>query len=104
MRAGSGVVLENSSVTWPSHSGSKGVTLTMIPHLAYVELCTMRSLATKLCSFGTEISKTSSSPAGSMLSTTSHIGPSSRGLKYKSPVASATLRASKYDADWADDI
>src|ERR1700721_309619 len=36
MRAGSGVVLENSSVTWPSHSGSKGVTLTMIPQRAYV--------------------------------------------------------------------
>src|ERR1700722_13005952 len=36
MRAGNGVVLENSSVTCPSHSGSKGVTLTIIPHLAYV--------------------------------------------------------------------
>src|ERR1700722_7715679 len=36
MRAGSGVVLENSRVTCPSHSGSKGVTLTMTPHLAYV--------------------------------------------------------------------
>src|SRR6266852_3429877 len=31
-----GVVLENSSVTCPSHSGSKGVTFTIIPHLAYV--------------------------------------------------------------------
>src|ERR1700724_2684098 len=38
MRAGSGVVLENSSVTWPSHSGSSGVTLTMIPQRAYVLL------------------------------------------------------------------
>ena len=36
--AGNGVVLENSSVTWPSHPGSKGVTLTIIPHLAYVDL------------------------------------------------------------------
>ena len=32
--AGKFVVLENSRVTCPSHSGSKGVTLTMIPHLA----------------------------------------------------------------------
>src|SRR6185369_5787799 len=38
MRAGSGVVLENSSVTCPSHSGSNGVTLTMIPQRAYVDL------------------------------------------------------------------
>src|ERR1044072_1964137 len=38
MRAGSGVVLENSSVTCPSHSGSSGVTLTMIPQRAYVDL------------------------------------------------------------------
>src|SRR5580765_6639449 len=38
MRAGSGVVLENSSVTWPSHSGSSGVTFTMIPQRAYVDL------------------------------------------------------------------
>ena len=35
--AGKGVVFENSNVTWPSHSGSKGVTLTIIPHLAYVD-------------------------------------------------------------------
>src|SRR5258708_39386199 len=38
MRAGSGVVLENSSVTWPSHSGSSGVTFTMMPQRAYVLL------------------------------------------------------------------
>src|SRR6188474_2383817 len=38
MRAGSGVVLENSSVTCPSHSGSNGVTLTMMPQRAYVDL------------------------------------------------------------------
>src|SRR3954462_12912840 len=38
MRAGSGVVFENSSVTWPSHSGSNGVTLTMMPQRAYVDL------------------------------------------------------------------
>src|SRR4051812_8419864 len=37
MRAGSGVVLEISRVTVPSHSGSNGVTLTMIPHRAYVD-------------------------------------------------------------------
>src|ERR1039458_2594258 len=36
--AGKGVVFEISKVAIPSHSGSKGVTLTMIPHLAYVLL------------------------------------------------------------------
>src|ERR1700704_3948890 len=40
MRAGNGVVLLISSVTNPSHSGSKGVTFTMIPHRAYVLLPT----------------------------------------------------------------
>src|SRR6185503_4154318 len=38
--AGSGVVFEISSVTKPSHSGSKGVTFTMIPQRAYVDLPT----------------------------------------------------------------
>src|SRR5690606_4003286 len=37
-RAGSGVVLLNSRVTCPSHSGSSGVTLTMMPQRAYVLL------------------------------------------------------------------
>src|SRR6478735_4408345 len=41
MRAGSGVVFEISSVTKPSHSGSKGVTLVMIPQRAYVDLPTV---------------------------------------------------------------
>src|SRR6266571_6137228 len=36
MRAGSGVVLLISNVTKPSHSGSNGVTFTMIPQRAYV--------------------------------------------------------------------
>src|ERR1017187_3294915 len=40
MRAGSGVVFEISRVTKPSHSGSNGVTLTMIPQRAYVLLPT----------------------------------------------------------------
>src|SRR5579872_2110699 len=40
MRAGSGVVFDISSVTNPSHSGSNGVTFTMIPHRAYVLLPT----------------------------------------------------------------
>ena len=31
------MVLENSKVTWPSQPGSKGVTFTIIPHLAYVD-------------------------------------------------------------------
>ena len=31
--AGMGVVFEISSVTYPSHSGSKGVTFTIVPHL-----------------------------------------------------------------------
>src|SRR5436305_11115897 len=40
MRAGSGVVLEISRVTKPYHSGSKGVTFTMMPQRAYVDLPT----------------------------------------------------------------
>src|ERR1700710_1375220 len=40
MRAGNGVVFEISSVTKPSHSGSNGVTFTMIPQRAYVDLPT----------------------------------------------------------------
>src|ERR1700728_1454 len=40
MRAGSGVVLDISSVTNPSHSGSNGVTFTMMPQRAYVLLPT----------------------------------------------------------------
>src|SRR3981189_390888 len=40
MRAGSGVVLLISSVTNPSHSGSNGVTFTIIPHRAYVDFPT----------------------------------------------------------------
>src|SRR5580658_4192465 len=40
MRAGRGVVLLISRVTKPSHSGSKGVTLTMMPQRAYVLLPT----------------------------------------------------------------
>src|SRR5207237_10526192 len=39
--AGSGVVFDTSSVTKPSHSGSKGVTLVMMPHRAYVLLPTV---------------------------------------------------------------
>ena len=31
-------MFENSNVTCPSHSGSRGVTLTIMPHLAYVDL------------------------------------------------------------------
>src|SRR5215470_19031786 len=40
MRAGSGVVLEISRVTNPSHSGSNGVTLTIMPQRAYVDFPT----------------------------------------------------------------
>src|SRR3990172_12202870 len=40
MRAGSGVVLLISSVAKPSHSGSNGVTFTMMPQRAYVDLPT----------------------------------------------------------------
>src|SRR5579883_1535502 len=42
MRAGRGVVFEISRVTKPSHSGSNGVTFTMMPHRAYVDLPTHR--------------------------------------------------------------
>src|SRR5215475_15951739 len=41
MRAGRGVVFEISSVTKPSHSGSNGVTLVMMPQRAYVDLPTV---------------------------------------------------------------
>src|SRR5262245_24940439 len=40
MRHGKGVVLLISSVTMPSHSGSNGVTFTMMPQRAYVDLPT----------------------------------------------------------------
>src|SRR2546430_13174920 len=40
MRAGRGVVFEISRVTNPSHSGSNGVTLVMMPQRAYVLLPT----------------------------------------------------------------
>src|SRR3954465_4696110 len=40
MRAGRGVVFEISRVTKPSHSGSKGVTFTMMPQRAYVDFPT----------------------------------------------------------------
>src|SRR6185437_1227716 len=39
-RAGNGVVLEISSVTKPSHSGSNGVTFTIMPQRAYVDFPT----------------------------------------------------------------
>src|SRR5450755_251963 len=55
MRAGSGVVLEISSVTKPSHSGSKGVTLTMIPQRAQVDLPTqMVSTSRGILKYSTE--------------------------------------------------
>src|SRR3954447_25900417 len=41
MRAGKGVVLEISRVTYPSHSGSNGVTFVMMPQRAYVDLPTV---------------------------------------------------------------
>src|SRR4029079_9662785 len=41
MRAGSGVVFEISRVTKPSHSGSNGGTLVMMPHRAEVDLPTV---------------------------------------------------------------
>src|SRR4051794_26788431 len=40
MRAGRGVVFEISRVTKPSHSGSNGVTFTMMPQRAYVDFPT----------------------------------------------------------------
>src|SRR5271156_2040251 len=55
MRAGSGVVFEISRVTNPSHSGSKGVTLTMMPHRAYVDLPTqMVSTSRGILKYSTE--------------------------------------------------
>src|SRR5579863_4108566 len=55
MRAGSGVVLEISKVTKPSHSGSKGVTFTMIPQRAYVDLPTqMERMSRGMRKYSTE--------------------------------------------------
>src|SRR6202162_2962954 len=55
MRAGSGVVLLISRVTKPSHSGSNGVTFTMIPHRAYVDLPTqMVSTSRGILKYSTE--------------------------------------------------
>src|SRR5258705_13994822 len=55
MRAGSGVLFEISNVTKPSHSGSNGVTLTMIPQRAYVDLPTqMVSTSRGILKYSTE--------------------------------------------------
>src|SRR5882724_1767567 len=55
MRAGSGVVFEISKVTKPSHSGSKGVTFTMMPQRAYVDLPTqMVSTSRGILKYSTE--------------------------------------------------
>src|SRR5215470_8577005 len=55
MRAGNGVVLEISSVTNPSHSGSNGVTFTMMPQRAYVLLPTqMVSTSRGILKYSTE--------------------------------------------------
>ena len=53
------MVLENSSVTCPSQPGSNGVTLTIIPHLAYVDFpkqITRTSLG--ILNFSTVLAKT----------------------------------------------
>src|SRR5882724_4566115 len=58
MRAGSGVVFEISKVTKPSHSGSKGVTFTMMPQRAYVDLPTqMVSTSRGILKYSTERAK-----------------------------------------------
>src|SRR5580704_11284919 len=55
MRAGRGVVLEISRVTKPSHSGSNGVTFTMMPQRAYVDLPTqMVSTSRGILKYSTE--------------------------------------------------
>src|SRR5260370_15025017 len=55
MRAGSGVVLLISRVTNPSHSGSNGVTFTIIPQRAYVDLPTqMVSTSRGILKYSTE--------------------------------------------------
>src|SRR6266705_4207943 len=55
MRAGKGVVLDISKVTKPSHSGSKGVTFTMMPQRAYVDLPTqMVSTSRGILKYSTE--------------------------------------------------
>src|SRR6266571_1860700 len=66
MRAGSGVVLEISKVTNPSHSGSKGVTLTIMPQRAYVDLPTHRvSTSRGILKYSTE--RTSAKELGGIM-------------------------------------
>src|SRR5262249_15294741 len=45
--AGKGVVLLISIVTRPRHSGSRGVTLTMMPQRAYVDLPTQMAITSR---------------------------------------------------------
>src|SRR5258705_6431637 len=59
------------------------------------------SFATKLWKTGTVRSKTSSSPAGTISSTTSQTGPSSKGDRDSSLVACTTVVASEKGRDCA---
>src|SRR5687768_2433720 len=72
--AGSGVVLLISSVTLPRHSGSSGVTLTMIPHRAYVDLPTQITSTSR----GTPNTSTVSASANELGGTTTWSLPVSR--------------------------
>ena len=53
------MVFENSSVTYPSHPGSSGVTFTMIPHLAYVDLPRqITKISSGILNFSTVLART----------------------------------------------
>src|SRR5215467_4992878 len=80
MRAGSGVVLLISRVTKPSHSGSKGVTLTMMPQRAYVDLPTqMVSTLRGILKYSTE--RANAKELGGIMHTSPLNSTSDRGSK-----------------------
>src|SRR5713226_1391296 len=81
MRAGSGVVLLISSVTKPSHSGSNGVTFTMIPHRAYVDFPTqIVSTFRGIRKYSTDLA--SANEFGGMIQTSPLNSTSDRGSKF----------------------
>src|SRR5271169_5273667 len=80
MRAGNGVVFEISRVTKPSHSGSNGVTLTMMPQRAYVDLPTqMVSTSRGILKYSTE--RASANEFGGMMATSAVMVTNERSSK-----------------------
>src|SRR5215467_1705591 len=81
MRAGKGVVLDISRVTKPSHSGSKGVTLTMMPQRAYVDLPTQTvSTSRGILKYSTD--RASANELGGMMATSDRTVTNERSSKF----------------------